>query len=197
MNFWDLLQNLGIYALMVAGLSFMARAVVLQYFSKDLEKFKSAIAMAAYEHQVRFSRLHEKRAKVMEEMYANLVDLYDVSSRFLDRFPFSPKEEAYTIIHEVLKAVNRFSTHFERHRIYFDSKISEKIVRLNDAIQSVLNVPLADAMGAPSIPELVGDCLSRDVINEMRDRIPPIKTDLEDAFREILGVIRPKESTDA
>ena len=48
-------------------------------------------------------------------------------------------------------------------------------------------------MGAPHI----GDCLSSDSIKEMKDRIPPVKTDLEEAFREILGVIRPKKDNDA
>jgi hypothetical protein len=193
MNFLELLQNLGIYTLMIAGLSFLARSIVLQYFSKDLERFKSTLAMAAYEHQIRFSRLHEKRAKVIEETYANLVDLYDVSIRFLDRFPYKQREEATAIVQDVLKATSRFMTHFERHRIYFDSEVSGKIIRLNEAILDALNVPLGDAIGAPH----VGECLSRDFINEMKDRIPPIKTDLENAFREILGVIRPKKDIDA
>jgi len=193
MNFWELLQNLGIYTLMIAGLSFVARAIVLQYFSKDLERFKSTLAMTAYEHQVRFSRLHEKRAKVIEETYTNLVDLYDVSIRFLDRFAYNQKEAATAIVQNVLKAMSRFMTHFERHRIYFDSEVSEKIIRLNEAISDALNVPLGDAMGAPHI----GECLSSDFIKEMKDKIPPIKADLEEAFREILGVIRPKKDTDA
>jgi len=178
---------------MVAGLSFLARAIVLQYFSKDLEKFKSTLAMTAYEYQVRFSRLHEKRAKVIEETYANLLDLYDLSNRFLDRFPYTQGEVPTAIIQGVLKTTSRFMTHFERHRIYFDSNVSEKIIRLNDAILGALDVPFADAMGAPHI----GDCLSRDFINEMKDKIPPIKADLENAFRELLGVIEPKNVVDA
>lgn len=208
MSIPEILTRLGEFGILVAAIAWLAKKIITHQLSKDMEVFKadlqkesqreieslkSVLEQRAYEHQVRFSRLHEKRAKVIEETYANLVDLYDVSNRFLARFPYRKGEVPTVIVQGVLKTTSRFMTHFERHRIYFDSDVSEKIIRLNEAILGALDVPFADAIGAP----VVGDCLTRDFINEMKDRIPPIKADLENAFRELLGVIEPKNVVDA
>jgi hypothetical protein len=141
---------------------------------REIESLKPVLEQRAYEHQVRFSRLHEKRAKVIEETYANLVDLYDLSVRFLDIFPYSKTKGIPPTVQQIVQATGRFMSHFERHRIYFDSVVSEKITRLNEAILDAVDAPLADAVGA----RVIGDCLSRDSINEMKNRIPPIRTDL-------------------
>lgn len=194
MNFWGLLQNLGIYALMVAGLTFLAKTVVLQYFSKDLERFKSELAMAAYEHQIRFSRLHEKRAKVIEETYSNLVNLYFLSSLFLRMFPFSKKELDDQNVSDLLEAMGNFVTHFERHRVYFNSEVSEKIVRLKEGLSRAFSMPLGfstkQILTADRQVEMKEWGRAMDM---MQKEIPPIKADLEDTFRELLGVIQPKK----
>jgi len=42
----------------------------------EIERLKNSLQMAATEHQVRFSKMHEKRAKVIEDVYTKLTDAY-------------------------------------------------------------------------------------------------------------------------
>lgn len=192
MNFWELLQNLGIYTLMIAGLSFVARAIVLQYFSKDLEKFKSTLTMTAYEHQIRFSRLHEKQAAIIEKTYANAVKLYYASSTFLRRYPAAKEEENQQNIRILWKAADRFRIYFETHRIYFNAEVSEKIMNLNENLSKAISVlvSFADGQLLTTDGKIVMSEWSK-AMDVMEKEIPPIKAALEDSFRKILGVRIP------
>ena len=52
----------------------------------EVERLKSSLQMTTLEHQVRFSKLHEKRAEVIAEVYAKLADVYaEVGSSFTQR----------------------------------------------------------------------------------------------------------------
>ncbi len=42
---------------------------------KEIERLKNSLQMVAVEHQVRFSKLHEKRAEIMAELYKRLATL--------------------------------------------------------------------------------------------------------------------------
>jgi hypothetical protein len=78
----SLLVAIGANAAILAVLGFLARSLINSWLAKDLEKFKfelksasdtafeslkSDLQRAAFEHQVRFSKLHEKRAEVIAE----------------------------------------------------------------------------------------------------------------------------------
>jgi hypothetical protein len=47
------------------------------------EQVKNSLQIAALEHQVRFSKLHEKRAEVIENAYGRLVDARQQGKRFI------------------------------------------------------------------------------------------------------------------
>lgn len=213
MNFWEVMKSLGIFGGIGAFMFFLARSLFTHILSKDterfktnlqlesrreIESFKSNLAQTGYEHQVRFSRLHEKRASVIEETYANIVNLYYASARFLRMFPVSGKEPDDQNVSNLLEAMSSFVTHFERHRIYFDSEVSEKIVRLNEGLSKAINMPLAFSTKQLLTPdrkvEMQEWSRAWDV---MQKEIPPIKADLEDTFRELLGVIEPKKGIGA
>ena len=44
-------------------LGYFGRSLVSQVLAKDIEKFKADLQLAAVEHQVRFSKLHERRPR--------------------------------------------------------------------------------------------------------------------------------------
>jgi hypothetical protein len=52
-------------------------------FATANERLKNSLQMVALEHQVRFSKLHEKRAQVIEKVYQRLVELEKGYGRFV------------------------------------------------------------------------------------------------------------------
>ncbi len=77
MELWQsLLVALGGNATLLLVLGFLGRSVMSTVLTKDIEKFKAALHQAGIEHQVRFSKLHERRAEVLAEVYKLLAEAY-------------------------------------------------------------------------------------------------------------------------
>ena len=51
----------------------MVRKLIEQFFSKDLEKFKSKLEKEAIRHKTQFETLHAERAVVIKEVYKQIV----------------------------------------------------------------------------------------------------------------------------
>jgi hypothetical protein len=101
MTRWEVLYNFGIFSGIGAFVFFLARSLFLHMLSKDTERFKaglqleslremenlkSTLSLASYEHQVRFSRLYEKRANIIEKTHINIFNLQKEASRFVGLF---------------------------------------------------------------------------------------------------------------
>src|ERR1043166_1529586 len=43
----------------------------------EIERLRSSLEIASFEHQIRFTKLHEKQAQVIAELYAHLVELLE------------------------------------------------------------------------------------------------------------------------
>src|SRR4051794_2990928 len=98
MSPWEsLLLALGGNVALLAVLGWLARSLLGQLVAKDLERFKSDLTVAstvaterlkhelrlvAQEHQVLVSKLHERRAQVVAEVYGLLVETHWASQDF-------------------------------------------------------------------------------------------------------------------
>ena len=75
MELWQsLLVAAGGNATLLLVLGFLGRSLMSTVLAKDLKKFKASLQQAGIEHQIRFSKLHEKRATVLAELYKLLVE---------------------------------------------------------------------------------------------------------------------------
>ena len=94
------LVALGGSAMLVAAVAWLARSIIDQFLSKDLERFKSELAsasslsaertrhelaLAAQEKGLLLTKLHEKRAQVIAELYGLLVEAQWASQDFASR----------------------------------------------------------------------------------------------------------------
>lgn len=87
-QFWqDLIKSLGIFAVLAGALTWLAKSVITHFLDKDVEKYKNSLAteaareleqfksqlhIASKEHDVRFSKLHEKRAEIIAELHSRM-----------------------------------------------------------------------------------------------------------------------------
>jgi len=110
--------------------------------AKDLEKFKASLAaasteaserlkhelqMASLEHQVRFSKLHERRAEVIASLYGLLVEVQWAGQSLVAMAEFGgepPKAEKY------VTAMNKsaeFFREFDKNRIFLPESVCQQI----------------------------------------------------------------------
>lgn len=57
----------------LTGLAFLLKSLFTHQFQKDLERYKRELQLELQNEHVRFSRLHEKRAEVIDELYKRIV----------------------------------------------------------------------------------------------------------------------------
>lgn len=87
----QILTQLGALAIISSAIAWVLKSIFNNYLNKDVEKYKTRIShaaelqvekfkaqlqIAAQEHDVRFTKLHEKRAEVLSELYSRLEDAH-------------------------------------------------------------------------------------------------------------------------
>ena len=146
MSAWQsILLALGGNAALLVVLGWLARSLGSQLLAKDLETFKADLAaassatterlkhdlqLAALEHQVRFSKLHERRAEVVAELYGLLVEAQWASQSFISIAEWSgepSKQEKY--VTAMNKAAD-FYRYFDKNRIYLPESICTQLEQL-------------------------------------------------------------------
>ncbi len=143
MDPWQsLLLAFGGNAALLLVLAWLARSFGSQLLAKDLEKFKATLAsassdaserlkhelqMVSLEHQVRFSKLHERRAEVITALYALLVEVQWAGQSLVSIAEFGgepPKKEKY------VTAMNKsaeFFRYFDKNRIFLPEPVCQQI----------------------------------------------------------------------
>lgn len=98
----------------------------------ESERLRSQLSIAVIEHQVKFSRLHNKRAEVIAELYGLLVQAHWDAGSFISPVEFGgepTKKEKYVT---AMNAIADFFRFFEKNKIYLPAELCdllEKFVR--------------------------------------------------------------------
>lgn len=142
-SLWQqLLILFGGNAMLLAVLGYLCKSLLSQMLAKDIEKFKTelkadadvalerhkhTLQITALEHQVRFSKLHEKRAQVVADLYERFVAAYWAAHTYHQWFVpgGGPSEEdqandAFQKLHEAYKF-------FETNRIYLSVSLAGEL----------------------------------------------------------------------
>jgi hypothetical protein len=164
--------------------------------AKDVEAFKYSLQLATIEHQVRFSRLHDQRAQVIQKLYGKLVALDTAIHSVLKRFQMEGEASPEEKVREYGKLHNDLNEFFLPNRIFFDSEtcrvIDAFLFLSRDTYFDITTYPID-----PKSPEYQYG--PRDLLKERHEYwekarnvfdtdIQKLKEQLEAQFREMLGV---------
>ena len=180
----------------LAAAVFLIKAIVSQLLLKDAEEFKvqlqseverlkSSLQKVATEHQIRFAKLHEKRALVVAEIYSRLVETHRTAREFV--FGDIQSEERSAKAQEMVWDDYRF---IEVNRIY----LPETVCALVDQFEAKLRKTVLFANSywtrikypTPKTTEdrnkiLIEAC---DVLDS---ELPTLLKELQGEFRKLLG----------
>jgi len=149
--------------------------------TRKVEEVKTEFIKVSSEHQIRFSKLHEKRAEIIAELYRRLNNFHWAVCAFLRDFHTTKNDKK-----EFKKLDDKsyeFTDYFHNHRIYFNENICSKINELVDALYSAY-VPLESRDSNDKyLKEDWNNCAEI-----VQKQYPKIKESLESDFRKILGV---------
>ncbi len=103
----------------------------------EIERLKGSLQLAALEHQVRFSRLHEKRAEVIEEIYLMLLSVSESARAFVVRYDLHQPGQ-YEEFKKEHKRLLDFSDLVEKRQIYLPEGICASLNAYGQTIQRPL-----------------------------------------------------------
>ena len=170
-------------------LGYFSRSLMSQVLAKDIEKFKADLQLSAVEHQVRFSKLYERRAEILAELYELLVKATWETSRFTSLMQWEDdpdKKEQYRTAMNAIAAYFRF---LDQNRIWLPSDICEPLEEFAKALRK----PTIELDTYLSIENPTAQTL-QDLRNAWKEAwelvendIPKLRKAIEERFRSILG----------
>ena len=154
MSIWEtLLAAFGGTAALLALLGYLGRTAIKYWLDKDLdvhkanlrlaevestERLKNSLQLAAYEHQVRFTRLHEKRAEVISKLYELLREQLWASGRATSFMRLSGGTTPQQDMIEADKQRVKLYRYFMLNRIYLPAAICTSVDALLEQGRSIL-----------------------------------------------------------
>ena len=204
----NIFESLGMFLIASGVLAFLIRSFFSHQLLKDIERFKaelqqksqleieqfkSALELTAFEHQTRFIKLHEKRADIIGEMYGKIVDLYETASIFVRSFQSVNTTRKQEFRKELWHSADEFKSYFNKHRIYFNEDVCKVIESLNDKLSEACSA-LAFISQEGAAVEISNENLFKlwdKGMTVLEKDAPNIKNALESEFRELLGVVQP------
>lgn len=150
----------------------------------EIERLRSQLSIAATEHEVRFSRLHEKRGEVIAETYSLLQELHTRLTNYVAIMEMSgdpPREERRA---KAVDAHKSFRDYYVKNLIFLPKTTAGKLSSIDQrSVQTfnefVLSVDLAKGSGDAT--------KWLEIFQRVKGEIKVALDELEDEFRQLLG----------
>lgn len=164
---------------------------------KDIEKFKSDLKKIAFEHEIQFSRLHEKRMELISELYSKMYNVRMSTSGLIYHFE-TPNMRDKRYLVEFSEAISGLMSHFGKHRIYFN----EDTCSIIDKFIAKISIPSSKIIEFENQPRGVKINVEKlsETYNEAQKAIEDFDLSevlkiIENEFRELLSVDKDKNIT--
>lgn len=159
--------------------------------NSTIEHLKSELQLKTIEHQVRFSRLHEKRAAVIADLYGHLVEALWEAESFLSPMEWAgepSKQEKHKMAMDKLVELYRF---FDKHRIYLPSQLCDSLQELFLEVRKhVISFGVFVRFHDQTINDHTRDQKEKawnDGWDAIKNKVPVARDNLENEFRALLG----------
>jgi hypothetical protein len=204
------LTTVGGGAVCVGAAAWLIRTVITHQLARDtklfetqlkanadaeIERLKNSLQMAALEHGVRFSKLHERRAEVIAELYKRFVVALQIAERFVLSGAHRDQPERQEEFTATVNGLFEFYQYLETNRIYLPGGTCVLLDKFVQVVREPLNA--FGVYGSIKNPNQQTLKEEYDVLIKALDAfykddgIPAIRKDLEAEFRAILGVAEP------
>ncbi len=164
------------------------KAVLKSEHDIELERFRSQLSISATEHQVRFANQYDQMAIVIAEIYRQVSVMYSAVANYIKPVEFSadgPQCERRVKVNRILA---EFSDYFYVKRIYLPTDTAERVEQFRNKLYDVAQ-EFANKVEIPK--ERTGnweDMAWSKTWDALTREIKPLRAELEDEFRSLLGV---------
>ena len=188
MDYWQqLIAIILAPSLSVAALAWILKSLFSSGLQRDLERYKRELDAKQFEHQTRFSLIHQKRAEVISKLYARLsrakarlgelVAIYQPGGQSL-----SEKRKVTS------EAYNEANSYFHERRIFLPEEIAENVDAVLEAMRDAFVEFDTAQMGNEEYkPDSTGLWIQS--FKKVQEKLPPLMKKMEEQFRFEIGAI--------
>jgi len=171
----------------IAAVVYFLRKMFDRGLQRDLERYRANLKREEIEHQIRYSLIHERKAEVIANIYAGLVNAKRKMAQLV--FIFQPGDQNLRQKKQnAADACNNVDDYFNEHRLYLDRVTADKVesilIKMKEAF---IDFDTAQD-GDDYKPDTTG--FWKQANDQIKNEIPPLLGELESEFRTILGVHR-------
>jgi hypothetical protein len=196
---------------LISAVAWLARNIISQYLSKDIEKYKSdlkhesdlkieelrtSLKITAFEHEIRFSRLHDKRAFVIAEMHEKLVEAKVAATNYISFVDLPGEPNKKEKLQIASTKFMEFYQYFEKQKLYLSKPLCGEIIKFAEKLWQLshkLSLTMPD-LGFAQQPDGEYKDVWMEAWGSVSHDVPRALESLEDEFRILLGVDRFKEN---
>ncbi|ASM51843.1 hypothetical protein PESP_b0253 [Pseudoalteromonas espejiana DSM 9414] len=109
----------------------------LERTTRLTEEIKYAIGIGTIEHQIKFSKLHEKRIEVIEGLYHRLVNMESKGKDFV--YSSGPTHELGSQFDAASKAVDEFISYSKLNKFWMDKALFDEIESIALSLDSMIH----------------------------------------------------------
>lgn len=207
MDAWQsVLFAIGGNAAMLAILGLLGKSLLEKLIARDsarfesdlkakadaaIEHLKTELQLKTIEHQVRFSRLHERRAAVIAELNGHLVEALWEAENFLSPMEWAGEPDKKEKHHVAMNKLAELYRYFDKHRIYLPVELCASLEQL---IREVRRLVIEFGVFA-RVPDESLNLETREKKEKawnsgweaIKNQVPLAREKLEDEFRSLLG----------
>ena len=199
-----IISTIGGSAILIGAVAWVVKSVINHALSRDIEKFKlilqnesqqelmrlqSSLQLHEFEHQIRFSQLHERLGIATIEVYDRLKRLYAEVKEALSILSMDSRSSEQ-IRTDLQKASDAFIEYYPRHKILFPKAIANRIDEFHFLLRkAVVKYRQSERAGQAHPDDSRWEELQAEVDNIIDEKLPALFEVLEQYFREILGSI--------
>lgn len=186
-NFWiEFFRLIGTVGAASVVLGFLSKTLLSHWFQKDLETFKISLTHNLQQDIFRFSKMHERRADVVEKTYQKIYRVEKNFSSLMSPLQLSGEDLKEIKAQKAAESANDLLDYFGEHRIYFSNNLLDTMDKFLVKLREIWNDWKYKEDLTRADPEYVkawGESWRK-----MQEDIPDLKLKLEHDFKEIIGV---------
>ncbi len=125
MNWLELLQNLGIFAI----ISYFIKSLIKVYLDRDIEKFKTNLEKEAIAFRIKYEKLHLERAEIIKEIYKKIVRIRDSAEAYMRNTlnESYTKEKENEIKGKLENELNSLISYYKDNKFFFQERLAQNI----------------------------------------------------------------------
>lgn len=223
----EIFKELGIFAIMVFAIAWLGKKILEFFMTQDIESYKSDLSKTSIkeielfkarlqsitkEHDIRYTKLHEKRIEVISELYMLLWEAhhsatifnmdfdFDISryevDKMLSKLPpdfLGNKQPAFPekilskreVAQEAYRKIVNFEVFFRKHQLFFSKDLSSRVEKLIDLLGEVPLFYLVVDNQKDDFLDQAKDELKK--WNEQESEIDQTLEMIEGEFRHLIG----------